>query len=105
MQLNSIIIGRRIKQKRKAAGLTQEKLAEKIGFSKNHVSSVERGIYIPTTQFIIQLCSELGETPDYYLIGKTLNETDEIIRLIRQLPQDKQEMLCKLLKTYIENCF
>ncbi len=105
VQLNSIIIGRRIKQKRISAGLTQETLAERIGFSKNHVSSIERGKYLPTTHFIAQLCSELGETPDYYLIGRKVDETDEIMNLIRQLPQDKLEMLCKLLETYIHNCY
>lgn len=55
--------------KRKECGLSQETLAEIIGYSKNHLSSVERGKYTPTTNFIIAICNALGETPDYYLIG------------------------------------
>ena len=38
-------IGKRIKENRKTAGLTQEQLAEKIGISTNYMSAVERGVY------------------------------------------------------------
>lgn len=48
--------------KRKECGLSQETLAEIIGYSKNHLSSVERGKYTPTTNFIIAICNALGET-------------------------------------------
>lgn len=57
-------------QRRKALGLTQEELSEQIGLSKNHLSNIERGIYLPTTQAVMQICTALGETPDYYLILK-----------------------------------
>lgn len=103
MKLDSKLIGTRIMQRRKACGYTQEQLAEKIGFSKNHISSVERGIYVPTTQFIFRICDVLGDTPDYYLIGKTSGNADEIISLIRTLPPSAQEIICKLIETYIDN--
>jgi transcriptional regulator with XRE-family HTH domain len=37
-------VGRRLKQIRKAAGITQEKLAEKAGLSVEYISRLERGI-------------------------------------------------------------
>ena len=90
-------------QKRKSCGYTQEQLAERIGFSKNHISSVERGIYTPTTQFIFRLCDELGETPDYYLIGRSNGKTDRITDLIKGLSPKTQDIMCRLIETYIES--
>lgn len=87
--------------KRKESGLTQEELAEKIGYSKNHLSSIERGKYTPATTFIIDICNILGETPDYYLIGNSTETTDKITTLIKTLPTNQQDILVKLLECYI----
>lgn len=103
MKLNKILIGTRIMQQRKACGYTQEQLSEKIDYSKNHISSVERGLCVPTTQFIFKICDTLGETPDFYLIGKTNTQTNEIVKLIESLPQDTQNLTLKLIETYIDN--
>lgn len=88
--------------KRKEKGLSQEALAEKIGYSKNHVSNIERGKYVPTTEFIFKICESLGETPDYYLIGNPTQETDAITSLVKALPVYKQNILLKLIKLYLE---
>lgn len=102
MELDKKLIGIRIMQRRKACGYTQEQLSEEIGLSKNHISSVERGHQVPTTQRIIKLCNVLGETPDYYLIGTPSSKTDKITELIKSLPSNVQEITCKLIETYIE---
>lgn len=102
MKLDSKYIGIRILQKRKENGLSQEELSEKIGISKNHLSSIERGIYTPTTKLVIELCNVLGETPDYYLIGKITKEANEISDLLKKLPQKDQEIILKLIEKYIE---
>lgn len=101
MKIESKLIGIRIMQRRKELGLSQEQLSELIGFSKNHISNIERGKYVPTTRFVFQICTILGGTPDYYLIGRISEETDELLSLIQQLPLDKQKMLNCLLSTYI----
>lgn len=87
--------------KRKEKGLSQERLAEIIGFSKNHLSNIERGKYTPTTTFIFRICEALGETPDYYLIGNPTEETDKITTLIKTLPVYEQNILLKLIELYI----
>lgn len=101
--MNNKLIGARIMHRRKTRGFTQEQLSEAIGYSKNHLSSVERGVCIPTTQLIFKICAVLGETPDYYLIGRANGKTKEIAALIETLPEDEQRMLSALLKTYIDN--
>lgn len=89
-------------QRRKEYGLTQEELAEKIGYSKNHLSSVERGRFAPTTQFIFKTCNVLGETPDYYLIGKISKESEEIAELTKCLPTDAQRLCCRILRVVLD---
>ena len=102
MKLDKKLIGTRIMQRRNACGYTQEQLAELVGLSKNHISSVERGVSVPTTQFIFKICEILGETPDYYLIGKATDKTDEITDMIKSLPPDAQKIAGKLIETYID---
>ena len=97
------LIGLRIMQRRKELGLSQEKLAEKLDISKNHLSNIERGKQIPTTECIFKICNTIGYTPDYYLIGTPVAETDKIVKLIKTLPKDKQQGIIKLLKFYIDN--
>ena len=43
-------LGRRIAKLRQVAGLTQEKLAERTGYSVEFVSVVERGINAPSIE-------------------------------------------------------
>lgn len=87
--------------KRKEKGISQEELSEIIGYSKNHISNIERGKYVPTTAFIFEICNALGETPDYYLIGKLTEETDRVATLFKTLPTYSQKILLKLLEVYI----
>lgn len=102
MKLDKKLIGIRIMQRRKENDLTQEQLAEQIEISKNHLSSLERGVYLPTTSVLFRICNILGETPDYYLLGKVNVETDEATKLIKSLPESSQRIVLRLLETYLE---
>lgn len=99
LKIDNKLIGIRIMQKRKENGLSQEALSEKIGFSKNHLSSIERGKYTPTVKFLCAICNVLGETPDYYLLGRIESGADEFLDLIKSLPADSQRILKELLKS------
>lgn len=85
MDANSRLIGKRIKFRREAAGLSQEQLAERLELSKNHISSIECGKSMVTTKGLLALCDVLGGTPNYYLIGELSPEADSITSLIRLL--------------------
>lgn len=89
-------------QRRKERRLTQEQLSEKLGISKNHLSSIERGVYAPTIQLIFQICNILEETPDYYLIGKISENANETIKLFQTMPDYAQKITLKLITTYLE---
>ena len=100
MTSDARLIGIRIMQRRKEKGFTQEELSERIGISKNHLSNIETGRYIPTVRCIFSICEILGQSPDYYLIGRIAEETDELTELIQRLPPDKQRLLKAILQTY-----
>lgn len=87
--------------KRKENGISQEELSEMIGYSKNHISNIERGKYVPTTAFVFEICNALGETPDYYLIGNSTENTDKITTLVKTLPAYSQNILLKMIELYI----
>lgn len=86
---------------RKEQGYTQDELSELIGFSKNHLSGIECGKYTATTPFIFKLCSVLGRTPDYYLIGQVSSSTDDLTNLVRRLSEDEQQLVTKMIEMYL----
>lgn len=103
MDIDKALIGKRIKHRREIAGLSQEQLAEQLNLSKNHISSMECGKSLPTTRCIIALCNILGGTPDYYLLGEIVSETDTVTALVQRLSPYEQKKLCHLLNAYLED--
>lgn len=71
-------IGRRIRKLRQEAGLTLEKLAFESDaprgreFSKGHLSSLERGLVMPTVATLKVLAARLG-----VLVADLVNDPDE----------------------------
>lgn len=55
---------------RKAAGLTQEQLGEKLGVTRQAVSKWESNQATPDALTIARLCTELGVSADFVLLGK-----------------------------------
>ena len=62
-------IGGYIQHLRKAAGLTQKQLAEKLGVSFQAVSKWENGDALPDTGLLLDLCGILNTTADKLLNG------------------------------------
>ena len=60
----------RIAAARKAAGLTQEALGEKLGVSRQAVSKWESGQAVPDLDTVAKLCLALGFSADYLLFGR-----------------------------------
>ena len=60
----------RVAAARKAAGLTQETLGEKLGVSRQAVSKWESGPAVPDLDTVAKLCLALGFSADYLLFGR-----------------------------------
>ena len=71
--------GERIREVRKALGLTLEKFGEKIGMKKNSVSQIENGKNSVTEQVVKSICREFNV--DYIWLttgeGEMFVETDD----------------------------
>lgn len=46
---------------REAAGLTQGRLAEKVGVSRKTINTVENGVFVPSTVVALKLARALGQ--------------------------------------------
>ena len=97
MTLDYSLIGKRIRKRRKQLKLTQEKVAECVEISNQHLSNIERAISIPSTEVIMRLAIALETTPDEFLVGAVKHSGDEerwraVAELLRGLDEEKLNM-------------
>ena len=52
-----------LRQRRTAAGLSQEELAHRAEVDRTYISALERGIYSATIDMVAKLAEELGVEP------------------------------------------
>lgn len=69
MNFESHDMGKRIKIRRKELKIKQADLAEKLGISNNHMSSIENGKQKPSLDIFIGICIQLNVSPDFLLLG------------------------------------
>lgn len=75
--------GKRIKEMRKKAGLTQAELAEKLGISPDGMSSIERGKNGVSVDLFGYIAEVLGSSVDYLAYGvQTMVLTEQEMRVI-----------------------
>lgn len=58
-----VIVGTKVREHRVRLGLSQEKLAEQLGFHRTYVGSIERGERNLTLSSVEQLAARLGVEP------------------------------------------
>lgn len=68
-ELDYYRIGQRIRQVRKAKGLSQGELAEKCGISMSFMGHIERGTRIMSLDTFVAVCDALGTKADELLRG------------------------------------
>ena len=71
--MNQIKIGKFIAVCRKKANLTQMQLAEKLGITDKAISKWERGVAMPDTSIMLELCNILGISVNELLNGEIIN--------------------------------
>ena len=70
--MDQVKIGKYIADKRKAMGLTQVELADKLGMSNKSVSKWERGVCLPDVSLYSELCTILGISINEFLAGEDI---------------------------------
>ena len=98
------IIGKFIKEQRKAKGLTQLQLSEKLNVSEKTISKWECGNGFPDTSLMLPICEELDISANELLSGKklTTNEYKQLAENNLIKLKSEQERSYKFLLT-IEN--
>ena len=71
--MNQIKIGRFIAECRKNVNLTQLQLAEKLGITDKAISKWERGVSMPDTSIMLELCDILAISVNELLSGEKLD--------------------------------
>lgn len=93
-------IGKFIAEKRKALGLTQMQLAERLGITDRAVSKWENGKSLPDSGIMLELCEILEISVTELLIGEEIamekydeNTQKAMLELVKQKEQADREML------------
>ena len=96
--MNQIKIGRFIAECRKKVNLTQMQLAEKLGITDKAISKWERGIAMPDSSIMLELCDILSISVNELLSGEKINMENNIQKS-EQLFLDMAKELEKKNKT------
>lgn len=92
-------IGKRIQNRRKQQGYTQEQLAEMMNVSIQMVSNLERGNKAIRIDNLMKLSQILNISTDYILTGKeTADDMQALTARIAQLSQRERKMVEMLVE-------
>ncbi|OHV00434.1 transcriptional regulator [Ralstonia solanacearum] len=94
-------VGQAIASRRSAAGLSQERVAEALGISREAVSRMETGVAVPS---IVRL-AELAEIFDCGIeellteaSNRKVDQAKKILELLDGLSDEKREMLMNVIR-------
>lgn len=102
-------IGKRIAKIRKAKGLTQTELADRIGIDRHSVTNYEIGRLHIYDEMIIRFAIALGVTtdeilgmtPDHYDTARVNRKVANRIQQIEKLPSRQKAALLNTIETYL----
>ena len=98
--MDQVKIGKFIAERRKSVNLTQMQLAEKLGITDKAISKWERGLSMPDSSIMLELCDVLKVTVNELLCGEvvTVQNYDKklennLIEMIRQKEESDKRLL------------
>jgi len=106
MESTKVLLGARIREIRKAHGLTQEQLAVLVDIEQKHVSCIERGKNAPTIDRL-QTISEVLDVPIRDFFDYTNKNDDDagiggIDEMLIGLDEDKRKLADKIIRDIIK---
>lgn len=105
--IGDMIFGTKLRKLRESKGITQQQLAEKLGFvSNSYVSEVESGKFIPSKEKLKKIAKALGvpfqEVEELLLdskieaLGIRESELRELFREVPKLPEKDKRAIIKV---------
>ncbi|MBP3489783.1 MAG: helix-turn-helix transcriptional regulator [Roseburia sp.] len=101
-------IGKRIRQRRKELGISQQEACRKLNISQNHYSRIENGYAGMSLELLLEISSYLNLTTDYVLTGNYPTQTGpaamENFNRLPLLEQKYIERSINLFCDYLDDC-
>ena len=98
--MDQIKIGKFIAERRKKVELTQMQLAEKLGITDKSVSKWERGMTMPDSSIMLELCDILQISVNDLLCGEVVNmenydkrKQDALLEMVKQKEENDRRLL------------
>lgn len=103
MQTAKQLLGMRVREVRKLRGLSQEKLAEKVGVDPKQISRIEGGKSAPSLDTLEAIAKHLQvEMKDLFDFQHLLPEEkieDQVLRLMGMMDDQTKSMALRILRT------
>ena len=104
--MDAIAVGRRIKAAREVKHMTQEKLAETIDLSTDHISVIERGVKVPRLDTFVAIANALEVSADDLLIDvvdhAAQHQISELGEELASVPVDQQRRILNAVRAFLE---
>lgn len=99
-------LGKRIREARNKAGLTQEVLAEKADIGVMYLGEIERGLKMPSLKIFIKLVEALDISADYLLRNEVSSGRsfvyDEVTKKLEGLTPKQRKGAVDILDAYLK---
>lgn len=104
--MDAIAVGRRIKAAREVKHMTQEKLAETIDLSTDHISVIERGVKVPRLDTFVAIANALEVSADDLLIDvvdhAAQHQISELSEELASVPVEQQRRILNAVRAFLE---
>ena len=99
MSISNRSIGKRIANTRKAAGVTQAELSEKIGISEKYLSRIESERQVPSAVIVARICDALCVSADkLLLLNRSTVPNNSIHNEIADFSTHEQKQIIEIIK-------
>lgn len=100
------VVGKKVQDKRLALGLTQDKLAERLGKSLRFVTEIERGAVGVSIETLLALCGALKTTPNDLLLPQEKapnSDLDWLMHSLTNCPDSVRSTAIEIVRTYLRS--
>ena len=98
-------VGRRIRSRRQALGLSRQEIADQIGKAEKYYADIERGYCGMSLETMVKIADCLGITLDYMIFGEDRQDLPEdsrsILFFLGNCDEKKRKKAMELLKVYL----
>jgi transcriptional regulator with XRE-family HTH domain len=103
MQTAKELLGMRVREIRKTRGLSQERLAEKVGVDPKQISRIEGGKSAPSFETLeaiaIHLQVEMKDLLDFQHLVPEERVEDQAVRLLEGMDDQTKRLAVRILRT------